>query len=87
MYTNCTDRKLRLKDYKAWSESCLVCKKVRKNLAVCFCNRLTIYLQTVCSDYCSVVLLVVEKEPEKQRSRKSKKSVNYILKASTLQTP
>jgi hypothetical protein len=44
IYTNCINRELRFKDYKVWSKSCLVCKKVREDLVICFCNRLTIYL-------------------------------------------
>jgi hypothetical protein len=84
MYTNYTDRKLRFKDYKAWSESCLVCKKIRENLTVCFYNRLTIYLLAVCLNYCSVVLLIIEKKLEKQRSRRSKRSVNCMSQTDAL---
>jgi hypothetical protein len=87
MYINCTDRGLGFKDYKAWSESCLACKKVREDLAVCFCNRPTTYPQAVCLDYCPVVSLVVKKEPEKQRPGRPKGSVNRVPQTDTSQTP
>jgi hypothetical protein len=86
MYMNCTGRELGFKDYKAWSESCPVCKKVREDLAVRFCNRPTTYPQAVCLDHCPVVSLVVEKEPEKQRPGRSKGSVNRVPRAGASQT-
>jgi hypothetical protein len=87
MYTNYTDRGLGFKDHKVWSESCLACKKVREDLAVCFCNRLTTYPQAVCPDHCPVVSLVVEKELEKQRPERPKGSVNHVPQTDTSQTP
>jgi len=65
-------------DHKAWSKSCTVRKKTREALAVCFCNRLLTYPQAVRPDHCLVVLLVVEKEPEKQGPKRPKGSVNRV---------
>jgi hypothetical protein len=72
---NCIDKGLGFTDYKAWSESCTVCKKTREALAVRFCNRLSTYLQAVCPDHCPVVSLVAEKELEKQGPGRPKGSV------------
>jgi hypothetical protein len=72
---NCIDKGLGFTDHKVWSESCTVCKKTREALVVCFCNRPSTYPQAVCSDHCSVVSLVAEKEPEKQRPGRPKGSV------------
>jgi hypothetical protein len=59
----------------------------REALAVCFYNRLSIYLQAVCPDHCPVVSLEAEKEPEKQIPRRPKGSVNRMPQAGASQVP
>jgi hypothetical protein len=85
--TNCTGKGLGFTDHKAWSESCIVCKKTREALAVRFCNRPPTYPQAVCLDHCPVVSLVVEKEPEKQGPGRPKGSVNRMPRAGASQVP
>jgi hypothetical protein len=80
---NCTGKGLGFTDYKAWSKSCIVCKKTREALVVRFCNRPLTYLKAVCLDHRLVVLLVVEKELKKQGPGRPK----GFVRASTSQAP